>query len=139
MRPEYAKSWDDAECMARTAWCEARSEGLAGLAAVCSVIQNRSHHPGWWGHDVRSVCFAPWQFSCWNEYGGQVKRALRIKPDDPEYLDARMLSEDCIAGRLWDRTRGATHYHADYVNPDWAEDARITARIGRHIFYADVP
>jgi spore germination cell wall hydrolase CwlJ-like protein len=32
-----------------------------------------------------------------------------------------------------DITKGATYYHADYVNPQWKLPK--TTQIGRHIFY----
>ena len=32
-------------------------------------------------------------------------------------------------------TAGATHYHADWVNPDWASAYPQTAQIGVHLFY----
>jgi len=32
-----------------------------------------------------------------------------------------------------DITKGATYYHADYVNPNWGLPK--TTQIGRHIFY----
>jgi spore germination cell wall hydrolase CwlJ-like protein len=32
-------------------------------------------------------------------------------------------------------TEGATHYHADYVHPEWAKDFHLVGRIGVHIFY----
>lgn len=32
-------------------------------------------------------------------------------------------------------TDAATHYHADYVSPFWAEHLEKTVSIGRHIFY----
>ena len=32
-------------------------------------------------------------------------------------------------------TKGADHYHADYVNPYWAKSLTKTVVIGRHIFY----
>jgi spore germination cell wall hydrolase CwlJ-like protein len=34
-----------------------------------------------------------------------------------------------------DITKGATHYHANYVNPDWAETKEKTVEIDDHIFY----
>ena len=39
---------------------------------------------------------------------------------------------------LWDilmPTEGATHYHAYYVNPSWAETKTYITRIDDHIFY----
>ena len=32
-------------------------------------------------------------------------------------------------------TEGATHYHADYVEPRWAKSLQLVGRIGAHIFY----
>ena len=31
--------------------------------------------------------------------------------------------------------KGATHYHATYVEPEWARDFALVGRIGEHIFY----
>ena len=30
---------------------------------------------------------------------------------------------------------GATHYHADYVNPDWNQTITLVTKIDNHIFY----
>ena len=42
-----------------------------------------------------------------------------------------------IASNLCDTnyTKGADHYHADYVTPYWAKSLTKTVVIGRHIFY----
>ena len=34
-----------------------------------------------------------------------------------------------------DITLGATHYHANYVKPIWAQKLTLTTQFGRHIFY----
>ena len=39
------------------------------------------------------------------------------------------------SSRTEDITLGATHYHAEYVKPSWAETKKRTVRIGDHIFY----
>ena len=36
---------------------------------------------------------------------------------------------------LLDITDGATHYHADYVQPEWRKSKTKTVEIGDHIFY----
>jgi spore germination cell wall hydrolase CwlJ-like protein len=38
-------------------------------------------------------------------------------------------------GHLDDLVEGATHYHAHYVNPSWAETKTYVTRIDDHIFY----
>lgn len=34
-----------------------------------------------------------------------------------------------------DFSRGATHYHADYVSPYWASSFKRTVKIDKHLFY----
>jgi len=38
---------------------------------------------------------------------------------------------------MFDFTQGATHYHADYVNPKWTKQKNMTkiVQIDTHIFY----
>jgi len=38
-------------------------------------------------------------------------------------------------GKLDDMTQGSTHYHADYVYPEWREQKTKMLQIGNHIFY----
>ena len=58
-------------------------------------------------------------------------------PDEKTYqkiLDfARLIMHNDI--QFVDITDGATHYHADYVKPDWAKTKTRTTEIGDHIFY----
>jgi spore germination cell wall hydrolase CwlJ-like protein len=47
------------------------------------------------------------------------------------------MSEDIVEGRknTLPELRNALYYHADYVNPFWAEHKRRIVKIGAHIFY----
>jgi len=38
-------------------------------------------------------------------------------------------------GKFPDITEGATHYHADYIYPYWADTLNETVQITDHIFY----
>jgi hypothetical protein len=54
----------------------------------------------------------------------------------PAIVDrARTVAVSAIDGLTPDRVAGATHYHANYVNPYWASSGMMTARIGAHLFY----
>ncbi|HSO43463.1 MAG TPA: cell wall hydrolase, partial [Rhodospirillales bacterium] len=64
--------------LAATIWGEARGESEEGKLAVASVIANRATRPGWWGRDIRSVCLATAQFSCW--WDAQGPRVRNIGP-----------------------------------------------------------
>lgn len=131
---------EDIDILARTAWAEARSHGLDGMAAVLNVIANRVAQPGWWGDDWRSVCKSPWQFSCWNATEVARNRITKVTLDDPHFFDASMLAHDCAAGRLRDRTNGADHYYAEYIKePKWVNGRTPRLIVGpmgqRHFFY----
>ena len=64
--------------------------------------------------------------------------------DSPESVKAREKKAWSVAlkvakgvyyGNLDDFVEGATHYHAYYVNPSWAETKTYITRIDDHIFY----
>ena len=42
---------------------------------------------------------------------------------------------EALAGHVFAPVGHATHYHADYVLPYWADSLDKTIQIGRHIFY----
>lgn len=126
------------DIMARTAWGEARGEGPEGMRAVCHVIMNRANKGGWWGSSVVQVAQKPWQFSAWNENDPNRAKLQAVNDNDPEFRQALEIAEAVYNGELEDSTDGATHYHANWMRPAWADDALISAQIGQHTFYKDI-
>ena len=57
--------------------------------------------------------------------------------DSDLWLETQTLAKHFLFNYKWiiDPTDGATHYHAYYVRPSWAESKLRTARIESHIFY----
>jgi spore germination cell wall hydrolase CwlJ-like protein len=131
-------------CLAEGMYFEARGEPLSGQLGVGRVILNRvqsSNYPD-------TICGVVYQndhmpnrcqfsFACdgkpdrisektvWAHVRGYAAWLLANDPDGTnEYQVLASLAD-------------ATHYHADYVKPRWAQFFSLTARIGRHIFYAD--
>lgn len=132
-------AFTDQEVIARTLWGEARGQGETGMHAVCNVIVNRAANPGWWGHDLRSVCLAREQFSCWNASDPQAYR-MRHPLSDAAIDSARQLAARAIAGILADLTDGADHYFAETIpQPAWARGKSATFVCGtspyRQFFY----
>lgn len=128
------------DVLARTLWGEARGEPAAGIEAVASVILNRvaiakAKGRYWWGNDVISVCQKPYQFSCWNRSDPSYRKLLAVTDKNIHFATCLRIARRALAGALPDLTRGATHYHADYVSPDWARGETPTLIIGRHLFY----
>ena len=119
--------------LAATIWGEARGESEEGKLAVASVIANRAARPGWWGRDIRSVCLAPAQFSCW--WDAQGPRVRNVDETDPGFRACLKIARRVLSGNYRDPTGGADHYHRDDVRPSWARGRRAIRVIGRHWFY----
>ncbi|WP_419728640.1 3TM-type holin [Lichenicola sp.] len=124
------------DTFARTLWGEARGEGQAGMEAVANVICRRAAFPRWWGNDIRSVCLAPSQFSCWLPGDPNRPKLQAVDATDAAFATALDIAERAIAQTLVDRTNSADSY-ADLssAHPIWANVARQTAMIGRHTFF----
>ncbi|HEX9465659.1 MAG TPA: cell wall hydrolase [Alphaproteobacteria bacterium] len=127
----------DLEVVARTVWGEARGEGPDGWAAVAWVIKNRAAHPGWWGHDLRSVCLKPAQFSSWTEGDPNRAKMLALPLDDPLLARIRAVVSDVLGGAVADPTGGALYYHTKSVQPTWDAAMTKTASIGAHEFFKE--
>lgn len=122
------------DCMTAAIAYEAGYEPLAGREAVAQVILNRLREPRFpktvcgvvfEGSQRRTGC--QFTFTC----DGSLTRRLRSDVVDA----ARATAVSVLDGLTPDRVRGATHYHANYVNPYWASTGQVTARIGAHLFY----
>jgi len=111
-------------CLTINAYHEARGEGAEGIHAVTHVALNRVASPRW-PDDPCSVVYDPYAFS-WT-----IEDDLPV--DEETLLDVQEHVIDAIM--LPDSTYGATHYHADYVSPYWAEIYPITLVVANHIFY----
>ncbi len=123
----------DLDIMARTIWGEARGEEDLGKLAVGHVIMNRVRQPRWWGRDIRTVCFKPYQFSAWNH--NDPNRSLIWKASGPVFDLCYHIAGLVLLEEYPDNTYGATHYHAQSVYPSWAKSLVRTCVIGGHTFY----
>lgn len=122
------------DCLTMAIAYEAGQEPIAGQQAVAQVILNRTRVPRFPG-SVCGVVFEGAQrttgcqftFTC----DGSIRRRLR----ETTLQTARMAALSVLNGQAPDRVNGATHYHANYVNPYWAYTGTRVAQIGAHIFY----
>lgn len=130
-------STSDIDVAARTAWGECRSGGSNGMIAVLWVIKNRVNHPGWWGHDVFSVCKAKSQFDCWFPGDPNYAKLLAATPNDPSFALALKCANDVFNGDAQDPTGGATSYYAKTIPaPYWAKGKKPLADIGNQLYFA---
>jgi len=135
-------------CLAENVYHEARNQPLAGQMAVISVTINRTNdsrfpnticgvvkqgpsRPSWKGTGemipVRHRCQFSW-------YCDGKSDEISNKE---AFEDILLLTDSVVSGsiKVLDITEGATHYHADYVMPDWAKTKTKTIEIEDHIFY----
>ncbi len=115
------------EIVTATIILEAGGEhSLGAMEAVHEVIVNRSAKRK---ISKRDVCLQPSQFSCWT--GKDIAKQIAKAKSHSRWGEAFLITMDFATNF----TGGADHYHADYCNPYWNKHMKITAKIGRHIFY----
>jgi spore germination cell wall hydrolase CwlJ-like protein len=125
---------EERTCLAQAIYYEARSESRVGQLAVADVVLNRVASPVYpdticdvvfQGSHRRTGC--QFSFTC----DGSIKARLNTR----KWREAEMLAGAVLAGIRKPVSRNATHYHADYVSPVWADTLSPTAVIGTHKFY----
>lgn len=116
------------KCLALNIYHESRSESLQGQIAVAQVTLNRVAHDHW-PSTICEVVYDPMQFS-WvhllKDHSASEARA---------WQKASIIARDVMIGNVEDPTHGAVFYHANYVDPDWAEFLDLSKVIGNHLFY----
>ncbi len=126
-------------CLTEAIYYEARGESYSGRLAVADVVLNRVYDSRYPDTVCKVVYQGPLNGSKGATKGCQFSftcdGSLRVAPRGKAWEEARRLAELALLGFQRDLTNDATHYHADYVDPDWAGQLKRTVRIGRHIFY----
>jgi len=124
---ERLDAYDANDVVTATIILEAGGEYHVGaLEAVYEVIMTRAEKRK---KTPAQVCLQKWQFSSWN--GMVVEDQIAKAKEHPRWEIAQN-----ILGSNTNFTKGADHYHADYIDtPYWAKSMKKTAVIGRHIFY----
>jgi len=131
----------EAWCMAQNIYYEARGSNRADRIAVADVVLNRvkdTRYPN-------TVCGVVRQGKQYAD-GRMIRNQCQFswycdgKSDWPRDMDAWVDAQQIAYNMLtWDAgrglTEGATHYHADYVDPNWARSLQLIGRIGVHVFY----
>tara|TARA_R110000751_G_scaffold89342_2_gene176096 strand:+ start:1582 stop:2025 length:444 start_codon:yes stop_codon:yes gene_type:complete len=115
----------DKDCLAEAIYFEGRSESIIGQLAIANVALNRT---------VDNVCNTVHdrcQFSYWCD--GKSERMTDTTAKKEAYRIARL----ALDGAVVSQTRGATHYHATYVHPKWADKLQFLGQIGKHKFYLE--
>jgi hypothetical protein len=125
---------EERNCLAEAIYYEARSESRVGRMAVADVILNRVASPVY----PDTICDVVYQGSerrtgC--QFSFTCDGSMKARRNQRQWREAELLAGAVLAGVRKPVTRNATHYHADYVSPPWADNLSPTATIGTHKFY----
>jgi spore germination cell wall hydrolase CwlJ-like protein len=126
----------DVECMSRNIFYEAGIESELGKYAVAQVTVNR-----WQAKKPKSICQIIYAKAKVNDkYICQFSWACKGKLERPagkNWEDSKRIAIDVLKhGMRLLPVKEASHYHADYVKPNWAEKERLVWVEGQHYFYA---
>ena len=123
-------------CLTVAIYYEARGEPIEGQAAVAQVILNRVQHPDF-PDDACAVVFEPDQFSFVGDPSDLIPPMMENEQALRATGRAAEVALEVVEGYHTHIT--STHYHADYVEPYWADVYTLDFRVGNHIFYSCQP
>jgi len=123
-----------ATCLALNIFFEGRGEDLMGKVAIAEVTMNRVESP----KHPDNICAVVWdkkQFSWTHDGKHDDPTRFTAKVDRIAWRDSQLIAQMVIDNEIRLDVKGATHYHADYVEPYWAKHHTMLFKLGTHIFY----
>ncbi|WP_423209924.1 cell wall hydrolase [Paracoccus yeei] len=129
--PASLRNASDLSCIAVAIYHEARNQNDFGQRAIASVILQRAALSRRWG-DTACDIVVPRQFSF-----------MTSRYDYPPIDDMRAWKKAVrLAARVMidgpmPELKGADHYHAKAITPNWASSMVRVRLVGDHIFYVD--
>jgi hypothetical protein len=128
---QYSRALD---CLAAAVYYEAANETPQGQAAVAQVVLNRMRHPAY-PKTVCGVVFQGQERTTGCQFSFTCDGAMDRPPSVDGWARARAVASSALNGSVARDVGMATHYHANYVAPYWAERLVKIRQIGVHIFY----
>ena len=140
---------EQVNCLSHNIYWEARNQPTKGMIAVALVTRNRvfdDRYPDTYCGVVeqgpvreswkKDGTYYPIRHRCQFSWYCDGKSDTIPTVDLDVYELARIISFKVISNSpMRDFTQGATHYHATYVYPEWAETKTKTVQVKDHIFY----
>ena len=145
------------DCLATNIYWEARNQPVSGMIAVAAVTRNRVFNPAYPSTYCSVITQGPiiesWRTRKDKSLPNYRREYYPVRhrcqfswycdgrSDDIPFKDldiydiAQSIARRAYWGYLKDNTNESTHYHAHYVNPDWADPTAFTVMIGDHLFY----
>jgi len=121
-------------CLTQAVYYEAALEPLPGQQAVAQTVINRVRNPAF----PNSICGVVYQGSqqvtgC--QFSFTCDGSLSRPPVAPFWQRAQAVARQAVNGFVMAAVGTATHYHADYVLPNWGPSLVKIGQFGAQIFY----
>lgn len=136
LRADIEHRATELHCLAQNIYYEARGSNLADKISVSDVVMNRvidRRYPD-------TVCgvvqdgYIAGNKTC--QFSWYCDGKSDIPVDQDRWHEAQSIAYSMLEfGEYRGITEGATHYHATYVDPFWADSLQMVGRIGAHIYY----
>ncbi|UZW56605.1 cell wall hydrolase [Sphingobium sp. JS3065] len=121
-------------CLAAAAYYEAGDDPL-GQAAVIQVILNRMRHPAF-PHSICGVVLQGAERATGCQFSFTCDGSLKRRSPSPAALSlARATANLAMNGSVFAMVGNATHYHADYVVPQWSGAMDKLMVFHSHLFF----
>lgn len=121
------------ECLALAAMAEAGPSD-AGQRAVVQVILNRVRHPAF-AKTICGVVFEGASRATGCQFSFTCDGSLARQYDDAAWAAARRRAEAALRGSVFAAVGNATHYHTDWVYPDWSPRLVKLTQVETHLFF----
>jgi spore germination cell wall hydrolase CwlJ-like protein len=120
------------KCLANAVYFESRGESVRGQIAVAQVVLNGDFSPFY----PNDVCGVDYQ-NAHRHNACQFTFACDGIPDIVTEADAwehaKRITRDMLGGKLWmPEVSQSTHYHAEWVRPDWDNEMKKIYKLGVH-------
>ena len=133
---ELKTKQQEKQCLTAALFHEARGEGLVGIKAVASVIENRKHNADY-PSTYCKIIKQHRQFSFVLEGKPIHKLEQQVKPSEKEvFALVSNLAEQMLQGRFKPVLPARVlHYTTHAVRNQWTQKMQVVAKVGNHRFY----
>lgn len=133
---ELKNKQQEKQCLTAALFHEAKGEGLVGIKAVASVIENRKHNADYPGTYCK-IIKQHRQFSFVLEGKPIHKLEQQVKPSEKEvFALVSRVAEQVLEGRFKPTLPAKVlHYTTHAVRNQWTAKMQVVAKIGNHRFY----
>ena len=129
---EKQKILRDINCLAKNIYFEAGSEPRAGKIAVAEVTMNRVKSRKF----PKTVCGVVYQKAKETCQFSWVCQENKVVRSQHTWQESVQIAENIlIFNRKYGIIGSAKYFHADYVDPSWANNKVLVKQIGNHLFY----